>query len=99
MSLALITSLTLRPPDGHPAKLRGTSQADCICDKFILQYYRLQWFLNLRYLCNIYDVTKKCEVGCKNHVSGSCVLSGIIAEKLVRNLRLSKKTGSVEYVC
>jgi hypothetical protein len=28
-------------------------------------------------------------VDCKNYVSGSCVMSGLIAKKLVRNLRLS----------
>jgi hypothetical protein len=28
-------------------------------------------------------------VDCKNYISGSCVLSGLIAKKLVRNLRLS----------
>jgi hypothetical protein len=59
VSLAPITSLTLTPPDVHPAKLRGTSQAGCVCDKFVLQYYRLEWFWNLCYLCNIYDFTKK----------------------------------------
>jgi len=28
-------------------------------------------------------------VDCKDYVGGRCVLSGLIAEKLVRNLRLS----------